>query len=131
MKPELFESNYLFAALETQRKSCINKNCDNCPLKNDFDEDVCKVDIMMELWRRLDNAVSNQVHAHWYSSGEGRLYDVIRCSHCKEELPHVMTSKSTTDHPYVEYEYIEPTDRCPSCGAIMDLNYTPNSTERM
>ena len=61
------------------------------------------------------------IHAKWHHGTDSFGDPACCCSNCMEELPRVVISGGSVDHPYPEVKYIDETDYCPSCGAKMDL----------
>lgn len=61
-KPELYDEQDLqdFVKEIYENCRCYERGCDDCKYNGELDGESCKVDIIMELWRRWENLK----HAH-------------------------------------------------------------------
>lgn len=50
---ELFDDETLASYCNDIYTSCFNGDCDKCPMRSGVDENICHVDIILELWRRM------------------------------------------------------------------------------
>lgn len=53
--PELFSDEDVEKIVDKIWGKCWDKDCINCPCKNEVETEVCKVDIILELYRKWKN----------------------------------------------------------------------------
>lgn len=102
--PELYTHKDVMEACQDVWEECFEKSCDECPHKNELGEEMCKTDLICELWRRIRNleAEADVRQAEWEEFSVAKGY--VRCSHCR--------------NVYIPQEWITETKwkYCPGCG---------------
>lgn len=70
---ELFNDKDIDDLVDIAYKRCMNKDCDACPSRNEFDGEICMGDIVRDLWRKWKNAVEER----------DASVSVVRCKDCE------------------------------------------------
>jgi len=57
---ELFTDIDVDELVDKVYKECQNKACETCPRKNEIEKDLCKTELITELWRKWRNVKYEQ-----------------------------------------------------------------------